>query len=444
MNYWILTLLFLTTSANAIEVVFEQDTNLPIAYVNFAIKTGSVSDPKGQSGLTNFMGEMLVRGTKLRTKEQINLAIDQMGASIEIDSRTESTIIRTAVLSSQLKPFLKLVKEVITEPTFPENEIRKLKSEISAGILEELGQDMSLGKRRFTQNLFKNHPYSNPLMGKLKDIENLKRDQVVRHYNNLFQDSLFLVVGTGDADPTYIADWARGLVKDLKTKSEPIPALTEPKLATTKRLVIIDKPDRTQTQILIGHGGPLLKDHKFFPLHVGNQAFGGSSFLSRLMQEIREKRGWSYGASARFEHGTQPRSWTVHLFPASKDTPDALALTLKLISDLQKDGITSQEFTMFQEKIVNSAGFMFNTAAKRVENKLMEKTLGLPDGFYEKYGENTKKVTLEQTNVAIKSFVKPNELLIMVLGTAKDLKEKLATAAGVPVSQIEVIPYTLE
>lgn len=444
MKNWILSLLIFSTTASAVEVSFEPDSNLPIVYVNFAIKTGSVSDPKGQTGLTNFMGEMLIRGTKLRTKEQINLAIDHMGASIEIDSRTEATIIRTAVLSSQLKPFLKLVKEIITEPTFPENEIRKLKSEITAGILEELGQDMSLGKRRFTQNLFKNHPYANPLMGKIKDIENLKRDQIVRQYNNLFQDSLFLVVGTGDADPAFIADWARSVVKDLKTKSDPIPVITAPKLPISKRLVIIDKPDRTQTQILIGHGGPLLKDPKFFPLHVGNQAFGGSSFLTRLMQEIREKRGWSYGASARFEHGTQPRSWTVHLFPASKDTPDALALTLKLISDLQKDGITAQEFRMFQDKIVNSAGFMFNTAAKRIENKLMEKTLGLPDGFYEKYAENTKNVTLDQTNEALRSFVKPEQLLIMVLGTAKDLKEKLATVVGIPASQVEVIPYTLE
>ncbi len=440
----ILVLILFPWISYAIDISFEQDSNLPIVYINFAIKTGSVSDPKGQSGLTNFMGEMLLRGTRLRTKEQIDLAIDQMGANIDIDARQESTIIRCAVLSSQLHPFLKLLKEIITEPVFPEHEIRKLKSEIIAGILEELGQDMSLAKRRFLQFLFHGHPYSNPLMGKVKDIEALTRTQIAQHYNKVFQDSLFLLVGTGNAEPTLIADWARSVVRDLRTKPETMPRLSTPKVAQKRRFIIVDKPDRTQTQILIGQEGVLLKEARYFPLHIGNQAFGGSSFLSRLMQEIREKRGWSYGASAKFDFGTQPRSWIVHLFPASKDTADALGLTLKMIDDLQKNGITQNEFQMFQEKIINSAGFMYNTAAKRVENKLMEKTLDLPEGFMEKYAQEAKRVTLNQTNEALKAFIRSESLTVMVLGTAKDLKETLAKAAGIDASQIEIIPYTAE
>src|SRR5581483_4258277 len=103
----------------------------------------------------NFMGEMLLRGTKSKTKEQIDLALDQMGARLEVEARAEALILRGSVLASQLDPFLKLVSEIVTEPSFPENEIRKLKSEIVSGILEELGNDSGLASRRFNTFLFR-------------------------------------------------------------------------------------------------------------------------------------------------------------------------------------------------------------------------------------------------------------------------------------------------
>src|SRR5688500_1513374 len=99
----------------AAEVSFEKDPKLPIVYLNAAFKAGAVTDPASQSGMTNFMGEMLIRGTKSRTKEQLDLALDQMGARLEVETRAEALIFRGAVLSSQLEPFLKLVTEVLTE-----------------------------------------------------------------------------------------------------------------------------------------------------------------------------------------------------------------------------------------------------------------------------------------------------------------------------------------
>jgi predicted Zn-dependent peptidase len=113
-----------------------------------------------------------------------------------------------------------------------------------------------------------------------------------------------------------------------------------------------------------------------------------------------------------------------------------------MAEDLKANGITPEEFDFAQRSLVNSAGFMFNTPKKRVENKLLERTLDLPDGFMKSYGPELQKVTLAQTNQALKDFLKPDKLAIAVLGTAKDLKEPLAKAAGVPVDKVEVVPYT--
>src|SRR5689334_16904395 len=124
-----LKLLFFSLAAHALEIDFEKDQSLPVAYLNVVIKGGSVTDPDHQAGLSNFMGEMLLRGTKSKTKQQIDQALDQMGANLGVEVRAESLIFRGAVLSTQIEPYLKLFTEILTEPNFTDNEMKKLKAQ---------------------------------------------------------------------------------------------------------------------------------------------------------------------------------------------------------------------------------------------------------------------------------------------------------------------------
>jgi zinc protease len=430
-------------AAMATDVSFEEDRNLPIVYLNVAVKAGSATDPDGQSGISNFMGEMLRRGTRSKTKEQIDLALDQMGAKLEVETRAEALILRGSVLSSQLDAFLALLREIVTAPSFPDREIRKLCSEITSGLLEEQGEDSAIGGVKFNEFLFRDHSYGKPVLGKIPDVEKFNRTKILAQYERLFVEPNLLVVGSGDAAKAKIDQWAKALGDNRPAGSAPeAEKLAAPHDAGSRRLEIVDKPDRTQTQVFMGQIGVRMTDNNFFPLYLGNYAFGGPSFSARLMLEIRVKRGWSYGASSNFRHGLQPRSWTVHLFPASKDTPAAVAQTLSMISDLREHGITPPEFDFAQRSLVNSSGFMYNTPQKRVENALLEKTLDLPDGFMKTYGPNLAKVKLADVNGALATYLKPDQLAITVLGTAADLKPALAKATGVSENAITVVPYT--
>ncbi len=437
----LVTLLEFSSPAHAVETEFERDANLPIVDINVAIKTGAVSDPKGQSGVTNFMGEMLLRGTKSRTKEQIDLELDQMGAHLDVEVRAESTIFRGSVLSSQLDRYLRLLTDILTQPSFPETEIAKLKKEIISGILDELGRDQSLASRRFTRFLFEGHPYGNPILGRVKDIEQLTQAQIAAQYDKLVREKQLLVVGTGDSTEKQISQWADQLAA-IRPGGEKAKVVDAPKQSEKRRLMIVDKPDRTQVQMIGGQIGVLLTDPNYFPLYVGNYVFGGGSFSSILMQEIRVKRGWSYGAGSNFRHGLRPRSWQFSLFPKSGDAAPALAESVRLVEKLKKDGITQPEFDFATQSLINSAGFSFNTPKKRVENILLERCLNLPDGFMRSYAERIRKVSMTDVNTALNQFLRPDQLSVLVLGTAKDLKAPLAKAAGVPESEVQVVPYT--
>jgi zinc protease len=435
-----------TSAVSATETRFEHDPALPIVYLNVAVKAGAANDPQGQAGIGNFVGEMMIRGTKTRTKDQIDEALDQLGATLSVEARSEALIFRGRVLSAKLGEYMEILQDIVLNPSFPEKEIRKLKAEIGSAILESRGNDSALGRVFWDGFLFEGHPYGKPVLGKTKDIERLKRDDIVRHYENLFQERNLLVVGSGDAENSFVETWAKRLAeKRPNSKGEnPVKTADAPKAWPKRRVLFVDKPDRTQTQVYFGQIGLRPTDRNFFPLHLSNHVFGGGSFSARLMQEVRVKRGWSYGARSYFKHGIRPRSFQVYTFPAAKDTPGAVGLLGGMLREWKEKGITPEEYRFAKASLINSDGFSYNTPAKRVENILLEKTLDLPDGFMKTYAKNLEKVSYEDANRAVKDFVDPDKMSVMVLGTAKDLKPKIAEALKVPAAEIAVVPFTKE
>jgi zinc protease len=433
-------------SATALETRFEADTALPVVYLNITVKAGAANDLPGESGIGNFVGEMMLRGTKTRSKAQIDEALDLLGATLAVEVRAEAIIFRGRVLSSKLAEYMELVQDIVTNPSFPEKEMKKLKSEIASEIVETRGKDSSLARVFWDSFLFEGHPYGKPILGKIKDLEKLKRADLVRHYANLFQDRNLLVVGSGDSEPSFVEAWAKRIAEKRPNSAgeNPIHTADAPKDQTKRRVMLVDKADRTQTQVFFGQVGLRMTDPNFFPIYLSNHVFGGGGFSARLMVEVRVKRGWSYGAYSYMRHGIRPRSFQIYTFPATKDTPGALSLIDTMVHEWQAKGITQAEFDFARTSLINSAGFTYNTPAKRVENILLEKTLNLPDGFMKSYADHLKTVTLAEANTAIKNYLRPDQMSVLVLGTAKDIKTKVADALKVAPDEVKVVPYTKE
>lgn len=436
--------LFITTHAFAIETLIEEDHNFPLIYLSLAARTGASQDPSDKLGLTNFMGEMLKRGSKHRTKEEFDRELDSMGAQIEIETRSEAMIIRGAVLASEFERFSKLVTELVTEPAFPESEIAKLREELNSGILEEQGNDSALATRRFNQFMFGSHPYSHPVVGTLTGLKAITLADIKKQYESTFQASNLIVLATGDITPSKITSWTQALEK-LRPSTGPATAAPEaPKDSESRRVLVVDKPNRTQTQIRAGWVGLRPTHSDYFAAFIGNFVLGGPTFNSRLVKEIRVKRGWTYGINSGYRPARQPNLWYTGLFPSSENAADALAETLRQIEKIKVEGITEEEFKFARDSLVNSDGFRYNTSAKRTENTLLEKTLDLPPGFLRTYADHFSAVTREQVNAALKAHFKPEKINVVVVGTAEKLRAGLAKATGLTAEKVTVKPYTEE
>lgn len=430
--------------ASASEFFFEKDRALPLVHVTAAFRGGSTQDPDSKSGATQMMGQLMLRGTKNKTKQQIDLALDQMGASIGFETRGEFCAFRGVVLSENLPAFLSLLQEILTTPSFRSQELEKLRAEAVSALLNELNQDRSLVRLRFDEVFFKGHPYAKPNTGKIKDIQSISVQDLQKQYQNLISAKNMIVLAAGDSSESDFSAFLHAMKEKRNGDSSihPVPEFnaTPGKL----RVVIFDKPDRTQTQVLIGQKGIAFGSKDLDALQIGNHAFGGGGFQARLMIELRVKRGWTYGAGSSFKLGSSPHSWKVAFFPKNADTPPAIGEALKMIRDLQKNGISDEEFQASKQSILTSAGFAYNTPAKRMENRLTEVVFGLPEGYFKDYASRIEKISRQEVNEALARFVSPQHLMIGLVGTASLSKAAIAKQLGIPEKDIEVQSYQKE
>jgi zinc protease len=194
-----------------------------------------------------------------------------------------------------------------------------------------------------------------------------------------------------------------------------------------RRLLLVDKPERTQTQILVGTLGTSPHDEDHVPLVVGNAVFGGT-FTSRLMREIRSKRGWSYGASTRTAVDRRRQAWSMWTFPSAQDSGPCLKLAIELLESWVGGGVTQREVTFIQRYLVRSHAFEVDTAPKRLHQALDVELLALPSDYFTAWVAKVRGVTVENATSAITRRIRTDDLLTVVVGTASQVLEPLRNA----------------
>lgn len=437
----ILFILF-SINTNASEFFFEKDQSLPLVNINIALKGGSTQDPEGKNGVTDLMSRLILRGTKSKTKQQIDLTLDQLGGQLGTETRGEFMVIRGSVLSENLPAFLKLIEEILITPSFSQKEFEKLKKEQISNLMENLDNDQKLMRTKFDSIIFKGHPFSKINHGTIKDITSLTITDIQNQYKKIINQSRMLILASGDTEKTAFSAFQKKVDEKLNSNTQ-IDVIEPFKNYPHKiKVVLIDKPDRTQTQISIAQRGSSFTNPSLDAIQIGNFAFGGGTFLSKLMVELRVKRGWTYGAGSAFKMASQPHSWRVSFFPKNTDTPAAIKETLRLLTDLRDHGITQAEFEAAKSSMINSAGFNFNTPEKRIENLMVEKIFNLPEGYHKNFAKRISDISFEDVNQALKKFIEPDHVIIGLVATASITKAALAKELGIKEANIEIVDYT--
>jgi len=420
----------------------ESSTTVPLVSVVISVRTGAVGDPEDKDGVCRFAARMLRRGADGMTAQQIESAIDRLGAELALDVGPSTVSFHGQVIRRNAEAFVALLVRLLSKPTFQEEEIARLRRETAAELVEARDSDRSLANLAFRRALFEGHPYSRSAAGRPQTVAALTREDAIAAYERHFLRG-DLVVGFAGA---IAEDEARrygaaisAALRDGATREAARLRPPEPPLAKGRRLVFVDKPERTQTQTLIGTLGTWPHDPDHFALVTATAVLGGT-FTSRMMREIRSKRGWSYGTSARLSIERRRHAFTMSAAPGASDCAPCVELELQLLEDFVQNGITAAELDFIKSYLVRSYAFEVDTAPKRLGQAIETELLELPADYHTRYVDHVRTIDLSAATTAPKSRLSTDDLVVIVVGTAEDTLASVQ--AKIPnLAKTDVVPF---
>lgn len=423
-------------------LLLERDASLPLVHGGVCTRSGSSNDPEGLEGLSRIAGRLMRRTAGGKSADEVDARIDRMGASLGLDSGHGSMALSGSALERSFGDFAALLEETITAPGLKEDELERLKRETLAELIEVQDSDQQLAQRWFARSVFAGHPYGRTVIGTSRSLAAIGVEDVrracARHFSR--GNVLFSFAGAVEADRVQGA--AERIWAALPPSGEPAPPPAEPKLGRGRHLVFVDKPERTQTQILIGGIGTHPSDPDYFGLLVANTVFGGT-FTARLTQEVRAKRGWSYGAYSSLGYDRRRQAFSLWTFPKGEDAGPCIALELELLDDWWRRGVRAEELEWAKRYLMQSHAFACDTAAKRVGLQLDEVLSDLPRGHYEEFVTRVGAVTLDEANAAIQRRISLEDMIVVVVGTHSAIGEAVKQSIADLASE-RVVPFDTE
>lgn len=415
----------------------DSSPDIPLVWFRIAALGGTAVDPVGREGLMRHAATLARRGSGDRERKAFDEALDLLGASVEASTGRDAITISGVCLSRNLDATLALVTDLLARPRFDPGEHAKLIRESLAGLDEIRDDDGELADRFLTRYVAPGHPYARTAMGTAASLAALGLDEARAAFRRHVVPRNLVIGFAGDVTADEADAAVARLVEDLADDDPPSPPpLAQPPLEP-RRAYVVDKPDRQQAQIRLGHPVCAYAEPEFRALSIAETIFGGT-FTSRLMQEIRVKRGWSYGAGCSLGRARGPNWLRLSLAPPADIAAEATATVMNLFEALCTDGVTADELDFARSHLIGSLPLSSATPAQRMRLAVRDRIFGLPDDFQAHLAGRLAAVSLDQVNQAIRAWFHPGHATTVIVATAADVVDALAETA---VGPIEIVPF---
>ena len=422
-------------------LIVESNASVPLVRLVVAARGGSSSDTRHREGMTDLAAEVARRGAGARDRAQLDAAIDDLGASVEVATGADAVRFEAEVLSRNLEPLLAILADIIIRPTFAPAELARTRRELGARIDEARTDDRALCARFFTRNLYNDHPYGHPPEGTPAGLQAASAAELSAHFHRLFVGANMIFAASGDVRGEDLEARLSRAFAGLRPGPAPAPVVLRPALAPQGwRIQLVDKPDRQQTQLMFGHAAPPAHDPDFVPLAIGLAAFGGHAMTTTLMNEIRTKRGYAYGAYLTLDRRRGPSAAAGWVFTGNDKAVPTLKLVLRLYVTLMEKGLGAERVEFFKRFVAGSYAAEMDVPEHRLDARVDAEVVGLPGDFVDRYADLVRAVSPGQVNAALARHVRARNLAITMVSTASVIKP-LLLGAKIKESAIDVVPF---
>ncbi|MGH9790432.1 MAG: M16 family metallopeptidase, partial [Candidatus Acidiferrales bacterium] len=338
-----------TKLPNGLTVLLMEHREVPIVSFEFAVKGGSVADPRGKEGTASLTAELLRKGTKSRTAEQIAAQLDFIGGQFDDGTRPDESTASAEFLKKDLATGLDLLADILLNPSFPADEFTKLQEQRMDGIRSAKDRAQAVMASYFNGYLFGSHPYGRPTGGDEKSLAAITRDDVAQFYqaNYAPANAILAVVGdfsAAEMEKLIAQKFGGWSAPASSARSAAAAKLAEPAPVKGKRLLLVDKPDSTQTFFRIGNVGISDTHPDRVPIQVVNTLFGGR-FTSMLNSALRIESGLTYGAGSFFDQRQVSGPFAINSYTQNETTEKAIDMALDILKRLHAEGVSETQLT---------------------------------------------------------------------------------------------------
>jgi zinc protease len=413
--------------ANGLQVFVIDSDKLPVVSMQLAVRAGRMDEPRARLGVSELTADMLVKGTRRHDALALAKAIDFVGGTIAADATYEATLVSCSVLARNTKTCLQLLPEMITQPTFPEAELGKVREQAIAQVRQRLDDAGALANAH-EQNLLWGNDHIRGWVDSEASISALKREDLIAWHKAWFVPANAILVVSGDVDAKKLkGDLERSFGRWAKGAVPPSPSYKEPGLSGS-RIRLVDKPGQTQTHIRVAEFGIKHDDPRFFDTLVWNYALGGGAFSSRLMKVVRVEGGKTYGASSSFDRNMDKGSFVVQTFTRNAEAVNTTKLLLGEIAKMAKDGPTQAEVDAAIANIAGGYGMRFQSASDVGAALIGAELHGFGKEYLSNYPLAVGAVDVAAAKRAAHEILDPKDYVVVMVGDAKDLEPLLKQA----------------
>ena len=429
---------------NGLEVILAEFHDLPLVDLNLFVKSGGGANPADLAGLSEMTANMLDEGTATRSALQIAEEIASLGATLGTGSSWDASTLTLSTLTKNFDAGLAIWADVLQNPKFDEREFKRVRDNVLTAITRRKDSPPTVASLALARVLYgARHPYGWPQSGVEETLKKVTIPDLKAFYDAHYRPNNAVLIVAGDITEAALRSKLEPALKSWKPKKIVARKLPVPATAAAggkTRIHLIDKAEAPQSSIRVGLIGIERLNPDYYPITLMNLILGGGFY--RLDLNLREGRGWTYGARSSFDSRKTPGPFSAGGEFVAPRSADSVAEIIKEINTIRDSDVTDAELARAKDQIIKSFPARFATRGA-VVNQLAEIAVyGLPDNYLAEYTRKIAAVGKDDVRRVARRYLDPTKLTIIVVGDQKSLRDALAKIAPVELRDLDanVVP----
>jgi zinc protease len=425
------------TLDNGLEVIVAENHTFPVATLDLVLPSGGLTEPEERAGLASLTAGLLESGAGARDATQLAEAVDELGLALESGISWDTTLVGFTALTSRLQAGMGILADLVVRPSFPEHEVERIRDERLAALVQRRGDPSSLADELITfYTVPEGHPFGRRLGGSAATLPTLTRGEVAAFHDAQYLPAGAWLCAAGDVTLDGVSALAERLFAGWRG-APAAPRAPEPSVRFDRTTIILaDRPGSVQSEVRVGHVGISRTAEDYFAVTVMNTVLGGV-FSSRLNMNLRERLGYTYGASSSVLTRRLPGTFTISAAIQSEGTAHSVSEMLREMRVMQDELVPEAE-------VRDSASYLAGTfpLALQTTDGLAGKlstlgVYGLPDDYFDSYARRLLEVTPGDVRDAARRRLMPDRAAVVVVGDAQQLRGPLEELGIGPVQVID-------